>query len=109
MGLLGLAFLYIVLRTFKIRHYILLGLILIGSGIIQAFYGYFQFFNVLGYVTNHRAFKITGSFFNPGPYSGFLASIYPIALGFFLFRTRIYNKFFEHDYKMRTNINHRVL
>ncbi len=31
--------------------------------------------------SNHRLFAITGPFYNPGPYSGYLAMIFPINLG----------------------------
>jgi hypothetical protein len=30
----------------------------------------------------HDLFKITGSFFNPGPYSGWLAMVFPMVLGY---------------------------
>jgi hypothetical protein len=30
-------------------------------------------------------FKITGSFFNPGPYSGWLAMVFPMVLGYAIF------------------------
>ncbi|MCR8667542.1 O-antigen ligase family protein [Aestuariibaculum sp. M13] len=32
---------------------------------------------------------MTGSFFNPGPYAGFLASVWPVALGIYLFKEKI--------------------
>jgi hypothetical protein len=32
--------------------------------------------------SQHHLFKITGSFFNPGPYSGWLAMVFPMALGY---------------------------
>ncbi|WP_198027614.1 O-antigen ligase family protein [Seonamhaeicola sp. S2-3] len=57
------------------------------SGIIQAIYGNLQ---LLGYYpSNHSGFKLTGSYFNPGPYAGFLASVFPIALGLYLFREKV--------------------
>lgn len=30
--------------------------------------------------SNHSLFAVTGSFFNPGPYSGYLAMVFPICL-----------------------------
>lgn len=30
--------------------------------------------------------KWTGSFFNPGPYAGFLVSVWPATLGMYLFK-----------------------
>jgi O-antigen polymerase len=39
-----------------------------------------------GYFTsNHGLFKMTGSFFNPGPFAGYLAAVFPVSLGFYLF------------------------
>jgi hypothetical protein len=68
--LLGLGFLYVVLRTVSLKNYPWLLLAIVISGIIQALYGNLQ---LLGYcVSNHSEFKMTGSFFNPGPYAGFL-------------------------------------
>lgn len=57
--------------------------IIIFIGTLQAVYGNLQLHGF--YVSNHNLFKITGSFFNPGPYSGYLASVFPLALGFVLF------------------------
>ncbi|MEI8204443.1 MAG: O-antigen ligase family protein, partial [Bacteroidota bacterium] len=37
------------------------------------------------YPSHHGLFKMTGSFFNPGPYAGYLAAVFPIALGFYFF------------------------
>jgi hypothetical protein len=34
--------------------------------------------------SQHSLFKITDSFFNPGQYSGWLAMVFPMALGFSL-------------------------
>lgn len=47
-------------------------------GAIQAIYGLRQLY---GYTSsNHSLYALTGSFFNPGPYSGYLAMILPICL-----------------------------
>ena len=59
-----------------LKFYFLLVLILIG--ITEAVWGLQQ---MRGYsVSNHPLFKLTGSFFNPGPYSGYLAIILPLCL-----------------------------
>src|SRR5690606_1758571 len=34
--------------------------------------------------------KMTGSFFNPGPYGGFLSVVFPVALGIYLFRRSLF-------------------
>ncbi|WP_294618572.1 O-antigen ligase family protein [uncultured Bacteroides sp.] len=51
-------------------------------GCIEVFWGLGQ---LLGFLSsNHYLFSITGSFYNPGPYSGYLAMIFPIVLYEFL-------------------------
>ncbi|MBA0884775.1 O-antigen ligase family protein [Flavobacterium undicola] len=76
-----------VLRSISIKNYPWLLLSIIVSGIIQAVYGNLQ---LLGYfASNHSGFKMTGSFFNPGPYAGFLVSVWTIALGIYLFKDYI--------------------
>ena len=55
---------------------IFIGLMLIALS--QVVIGQLQLFGVL--YSYHGAFKITGTFFNPGPYAGFLAILFPLAL-----------------------------
>ena len=56
----------------------LLGWSLILFGAIEAIWGLLQ---VYGYEpSNHSLYALTGSFYNPGPYSGFLAMCLPLAL-----------------------------
>ena len=51
---------------------------LILAGTIEAIWGLLQ---VYGYEpSNHSLYALTGSFYNPGPYSGFLAMCVPVAL-----------------------------
>ncbi|MNQ67618.1 O-Antigen ligase [compost metagenome] len=85
--LLVLSFLYVVLKNILYRNYSWILLCVVVSGIIQAINGYLQLFGFCS--SNHSGFKMTGSFFNPGPYAGFLVSVWVIALGMFLFRTNI--------------------
>lgn len=85
--LCGLGFLYLFLKGFSFKNFLWLFLAVIISGIIQSVYGNLQ---LLGYYgSNHSGFKLTGSFFNPGPYAGFLISVFPIALGFYLFKEKL--------------------
>lgn len=56
--------------------------ILICLGIIQAVWGFRQIYGFTH--SNHSLFSLTGSFFNPGPYSGYLAMVLPICLYEFL-------------------------
>ena len=85
--LLGLCVLYVILRILSRKTYVWLLLAIVISGIIQAIYGNLQLFGY--YASNHSGFKLTGSFFNPGPYAGFLAAVWPIALGMYLFKEKI--------------------
>lgn len=85
--LVGLCFFYLVIRTLSKKTLLWFFLVLVVSAIIQGVYGNLQ---LLGYYpSNHVRFKMTGNFFNPGPYAGFLATIWPIALGMYLFRARL--------------------
>ena len=50
----------------------------IATGLIEAIWGFRQ---LQGWAySNHSLFRLTGSFFNPGPYSGYLAMILPVCL-----------------------------
>src|SRR3712207_5410274 len=52
------------------------GLILMGG--IEAVWGLHQ---IYGFTTsNHSLYAVTGSFYNPGPYSGYLALVFPVCL-----------------------------
>lgn len=78
----GLALFFILLRVIPLKHYTFLFPAFIAGGIYQAVYGNLQ---LLGYYPSlHNLFKLTGSFFNPGPYAGYLAMVFPAALGFWL-------------------------
>lgn len=51
---------------------------LIIYGGIEAVWGLCQLYGLIS--SNHSLYKLTGSFFNPGPYSGYLAMIFPLCL-----------------------------
>lgn len=52
--------------------------VLILYGVVEAVWGIRQ---VYGFTySNHSLYALTGSFYNPGPYSGYLAMIFPICL-----------------------------
>ena len=52
--------------------------LLLVAGTVEAVWGLFQMY---GYVpSGHSLYALTGSFYNPGPYSGFLAICLPLAL-----------------------------
>ncbi len=85
--LLGLGFLYLVLRFIPQKHYLWLLLSIVLSGAAQAVYGNLQ---LLGYYPSlHSGFNISGSYFNPGPFAGFLAAVWPVALGMYFFKEKI--------------------
>lgn len=52
--------------------------VLMGFGAMEALHGLGQIAGI--YPSNHSLFVLTGTFYNPGPYSGYLAAILPIAL-----------------------------
>ncbi len=85
--LIGLAVLYVIFRSIPQNYYIFFLLAVIVGGIIQAVYGNLQ---LLGFYNSFNAnFKMTGTFFNPGPYAGYLAAIFPMALGIYLFKNKL--------------------
>lgn len=57
------------------------------TGAIEALWGLAQLY---GFTPSHHSrFELTGSFFNPGPYSGFLVAILPLALYYTLTACRV--------------------
>lgn len=52
--------------------------VLMGFGAVEALHGLGQIAGI--YPSKHSLFVLTGTFYNPGPYSGYLAAILPIAL-----------------------------
>lgn len=62
-------------------------LIIVCTGLIEALWGLEQLY---GYrMSNHSLFRLTGSFYNPGPYSGYLAAVFPLSLYFILRVSRL--------------------
>lgn len=49
-----------------------------GTGLIEAVSGMRQLHGFEG--SNHSLFRLTGDFYNPGPYSGYLAMVLPVCL-----------------------------
>jgi O-antigen ligase len=54
--------------------------ILILSGLVEALWGLRQLYGFAP--SQHALFRLTGSFFNPGPYAGYLAVVFPLSLHF---------------------------
>lgn len=85
--LIGLSVFYVVLRSVRVGHYVWIGLSILVSGIVQGIYGILQLLDF--FPSMNAKFNITGSFFNPGPYAGFLSSVWILALGMYLYREKI--------------------
>lgn len=82
----GLVVLYILLRQIEPSRFGIILIAMVLGCIIQSVYGNFQLW---GYTpSNHALFKMTGSFFNPGPFAGYLASVFPIMIGGLLFNKK---------------------
>lgn len=77
--------LYYCFRIFLVQHPVnlyVLTLAFMLTGLAEAWWGMLQLY---GYIpSRHYLFRATGSFFNPGPYAGYLAMVLPIALYYFL-------------------------
>lgn len=67
---------YIFTQKTKLRLFFVGIMIIIG--IIEAVLGILQLNGLL--LSNHALFNVTGDFYNPGPFSGFLAVILPLCL-----------------------------
>lgn len=76
---IGLLFFYIALRGLKTKHFLFLIYLLLVVGCLQSIYGLLQLYGF--YPSNHSLFKMTGSFFNPGPYAGFLVVPFVLSIG----------------------------
>ena len=82
-----LAILYVSLRMILTSRRIhLLCLFLVFTGLVEAIWGLLQLYGFER--SQHSLFKLTGSFYNPGPYMGYLALIAPLALYLFLNETK---------------------
>lgn len=77
---------YLSVRAIHKNYLRLLLLAVVISGTIQAIYGNLQLWGY--YPSNHSIFRMTGSFFNPGPYAGYLCTILPIAVGLYFGRVK---------------------
>jgi hypothetical protein len=60
----------------QVMPVIITGFIL--TGLVEAIWGLLQLYGFTP--SQHGLFKLTGSFFNPGPYAGYLALVFPLAL-----------------------------
>ncbi|MDD4781813.1 MAG: O-antigen ligase family protein [Tissierellia bacterium] len=70
--------------------------VLIITGLIEAIWGLQQLYGFSD--SQHNLFNLTGSFFNPGPYGGYLAVIAPITVYYLLKEYKILNKKFNKSF-----------
>lgn len=79
--LILLVMLYFSLRVFLVQRKAnlrVLLLVFMATGLVEAAWGLLQLYGRLP--SQHALFRVTGSFFNPGPYAGYLAMVLPLAL-----------------------------
>ncbi len=76
--LAGLMALYVLLRQADPALYGYLCAALVAGAVVQVGYGCLQLYGLAG--SNHPLFRLTGSFYNPGPYAGYLVTALPAAL-----------------------------
>jgi O-antigen polymerase len=86
--LVGLSIIYLLVRRLTMLSYGWIVFALILGGLIQSIYGNLQLWGY--YPSNHGMFKMTGSFFNPGPYAGYLSCVFPLAFGCYLFKIDLF-------------------
>ena len=76
-----LVVLYFSLRIVLVQHGVnrrVLLLVLMITGLVEALWGLLQLYGHIP--SQHVLFRVTGSFFNPGPFAGYLASVLPVAV-----------------------------
>ncbi len=71
-----------VLRTFELKHYTYLLYALLVGALFQSVLGQLQLYDLIP--SKHGLFNITGTFFNPAPFSGYLCCAFPVALFLYL-------------------------
>ncbi|MDR0698192.1 MAG: O-antigen ligase family protein [Tannerella sp.] len=69
------------LATLKSNGYWLV-LFFLATGLVESFWGLRQLYGIEH--SQHALFRLTGSFFNPGPYACYLAVVMPAAFGYLL-------------------------
>ncbi len=80
---LSLATFYFIIRQFPQNQLRIFLFGIMVSCMVQAIYGSLQLYGF--YPSNHALFNITGSFFNPGPFAGYIVVGLPIALGILIY------------------------
>ncbi len=89
-GFISLGIFYLAVRVINLKYLRYIFLIIMISATIEAVYGNLQLYGL--FRSHHSVFKITGSFFNPGPFAGYLIGVLPISVGVYLFREQLFGK-----------------
>ena len=76
-------------------------LVLLGG--YEAFLGFRQLYGFS--VSNHRLYALTGSFYNPGPYMGYLAMVLPVCVYVYVSGCTQILRCAQDDIIKRTSIN----
>lgn len=85
----GLLLTYVFLRGLDSGFNVFALVAVATGGLLQVVYGNLQ---LHGFTPSlHAGFPLTGSFFNPGPYSGYLGAVFPGTLGIYLYADRLVN------------------
>jgi len=71
------------------------------GGTIQALHGNLQLWGL--FPSNNNVFNLTGTAASPGPFAGYLAGVFPIALGLYLFHINPIPDFLEEKIMLRIN------
>ncbi|MEG0795740.1 MAG: O-antigen ligase family protein [Odoribacter sp.] len=69
----------------------IISLVVVAFGVAEIYTGFGQLYGFTA--SNHSMYRLTGSFFNPGPYSGFLVTLLPLALYWMLRKYPITKQF----------------
>lgn len=78
-----------ILFSYHSHFTLFLCLIFVLSGVVESIWGMLQLYGVKG--SYNANFRMTGSFFNPGPFGGYLAMVFPMALHLLLkYRSQIH-------------------
>jgi tetratricopeptide (TPR) repeat protein len=91
--------LYFYFRIFLVQYkwsVFILTTFFILTGLVEAIWGLKQLYGFSP--SQHSLFKTTGSFFNPGPYAGYLTMVIPLAFYYLLDDYRIFKNKFRYIY-----------
>jgi O-antigen ligase len=99
MVLVYIGILYLLLKILihqKRNTFFFFIIILMMTGLFEAIWGLKQLYGFT--YSQHSLFKTTGSFYNPGPYAGYLAMIAPVALHYCLRYWHCFHKIIQIHY-----------